>query len=150
MDRKIHRKPDRAVIRATTLVVLLVSLAAVASCARPPATDLEVVVKNQTGRQLTDLRINDGQNKVPLPPIASGGSQSVRLKVPDFTDGSAIVLYDPATQKNYFVVGFFEGTLTGRLEVNLDKVGTDGMLTGRVLDASSHLSAPRWFPLSPG
>jgi hypothetical protein len=101
------------------------------------------------GRDLAGLVVSDGGSKVALPSITSGKSASARFKVPDFTNGSAIVVYDPATKKNYFAVGFFEGTLAGRVEVHVDSIALDGTLTGRVYDASSHVSAPRWQELKP-
>jgi hypothetical protein len=125
-------------------------LVATVSCTQPrSATDLEVVVKNGTGREVTGLVVSDGGSKVTLPPIASGKSASARFNVPDFADGSAIVVYDPATKKNYVAVGFFEGTLTGRIEVYLDSIGSDGTFTGRVHEASSRVPTARWEELRP-
>lgn len=114
---------------------LLLALSTVGSClalsaCKPASGQLIVGVVNDSGQRLSGLEVVSGDATRAVGPLRQGETRRLALRL-DGRSGDVVRIYDAANARAYVVHPYFEGGVTGQVDVNIDGVA-DGQLSGVV------------------
>lgn len=103
-------------------------------CVTTGGGPMVVRVVNGSAESLESLELRSQSMTQEVPPVAPGAIADVDYPV-SADSGDEIVLYDTATDRGYIVHPYFEGDVSGRIEVFVTSGSPD--LTGRVVIRTS-------------